>query len=504
MQFSLTSKHLSSGSIDTLPRRCRAFVPRKFKISQRKMSTAPGEQKTDIFSTVPSVDNNSSHDFTSWYSMIRAQLAVGSGPVRFKSLLKMQKSGSSDAADDGRVFPFNPAFKATQPTSDVLREQIYSTWLEDPIKWTPRMLSNCFFLSIQRIRAILHLKEIQRRMENAGFEINREYVRRMESFLAPIYPNATLKDRFVPIQSKQYVDNMGAIRASKRLVAMSDACRQKFDGSKAAKMLGKKLCADKKSVNLEVLANFPLLLDSRPDGWPVESPLIMLNPNLMEKLTLTPIEIVKTTDTEIMQQHNKKMYGESTKSSIDHQLRDENAMHIQESNLHLCNQERNSKIESFEAKDEIPNDESKKHSCSVIIESESKLKGNLEFVNEMVINKGVSNNPPSNIEDQARIKWEVGRSAVEKMIQNISESPKIISKDVNGTSRWRYYIVDASNQKPVDQQTVLVREPCGILRGSTLVERHVESIRASKYTLSLKDMKRLGILPRRLAKSLKS
>ncbi|KAJ2850358.1 hypothetical protein IWW36_001975 [Coemansia brasiliensis] len=58
-------------------------------------------------------------------------------------------------------FPLNPFFRPRPPVSDSIKEAIYSNYLKDPVKVTPRFLADKYGISIKRVEAIIKLKAIE-------------------------------------------------------------------------------------------------------------------------------------------------------------------------------------------------------------------------------------------------------------------------------------------------------------------------------------------------------
>lgn len=87
----------------------------------------------------------------------------------FKNITTQQYVGS-------RPFPMNPFFQPKPPIANSTKKEIYSLYLEDPSKWTPRALAEKYGISIVRTEAILRLKSLENSfIEKVRCMINKEY-----------------------------------------------------------------------------------------------------------------------------------------------------------------------------------------------------------------------------------------------------------------------------------------------------------------------------------------
>ncbi len=141
-------------------------------IQHRKLSLGRTLPDTDIdyFDEGPAHEAN---DFASWYQRTTERLKHGQGPVFFGKT---------------QPFPLNSAYRPNTPVPDAFKEKLFALWTNDPQKWTPRELSNQFKVSIERAKAIIKLKTLQRRMKRDGLSINQGYVEKMESNLGAKAP----------------------------------------------------------------------------------------------------------------------------------------------------------------------------------------------------------------------------------------------------------------------------------------------------------------------------
>lgn len=179
-------------------------------------------------------------DFHSWYKQTRERLCKGkAGPVFLGGT---------------HPFPYNPEFKPQPPLADQVKDRIFTTWRDDPTKWTPRQLSLRFKVSIERAKAIVHMKSVQTKMVGEGFLINRKYVQRMEANLG-CSKAITFSE---PASSAQA--DLGKTTAPKLVAVPKD---QPFTPAEAARLLGRRLAPLYAVVREEVDGNRPF--DPHPD-----------------------------------------------------------------------------------------------------------------------------------------------------------------------------------------------------------------------------------------------
>ena len=189
------------------------------------------EAETDLFAAAieefPEANN-----YPLWLKKIRERLAVGSGPVYL--------GGKTP-------FPYNPEFRPRLPLRDSFQNLVYSVWESEPSKWTPRQLSIRFKISMERVKAIIKLKLLQRKMEAEGFQVSSDYVDSMEKYLGasdPMSPEAEVSNNY------NVFTNMRP-----KLVAIPE--ESALTAQDAAKILGQKLKPLYDQVEAEIENNSP-------------------------------------------------------------------------------------------------------------------------------------------------------------------------------------------------------------------------------------------------------
>ena len=130
------------------------------------------EDSADIFAAA-TIEYSKKRDYKSWYSQMRETLKKGTGPVNL---------GKSSP------FPYNSEFIPIPPVADSIKDQLFRTWESDSAKWTVRQLSILYKVSMERVRAILKMKVLQKQMVKEGFRIHSIYVQRMEAILGAKSP----------------------------------------------------------------------------------------------------------------------------------------------------------------------------------------------------------------------------------------------------------------------------------------------------------------------------
>lgn len=177
-----------------------------------------------------------------WLKKIHERLAVGSGPVFL----------------GGRTpFPYNPEFRPRPPLSDSFQNLVFSVWVGEPTKWTPRQLSIRFKISIERVKAIIKLKLLQRKMEAEGFQVPSEYVESMERHLGASEPRSAEMDS---TNDRRAI----AHNIKSRLIAVPE--QSEFSPADAAKILGRKLKPLHEQVEAEIANNSPYHPDPPQDN----------------------------------------------------------------------------------------------------------------------------------------------------------------------------------------------------------------------------------------------
>lgn len=189
-----------------------------------------GEGEKDIFAAAIAAPTEVS-TYPAWHSQVRAKLAVGEGPAWLGK---------------NHPFPYNSDFKPPKPVTEEFRQRIMATWEADPKTWTPRQLSLRFRVSVERIRAILKLKLLQRKMEAEGFKVNQEFVAKMESHLGAATPMIPERESEVPDLT---------IRIPPKLIAIPETAQLSAD--EAAKILGRRLRAIHQVVEEELSGDTP-------------------------------------------------------------------------------------------------------------------------------------------------------------------------------------------------------------------------------------------------------
>ncbi|KAJ2663762.1 hypothetical protein IW148_002320 [Coemansia sp. RSA 1199] len=82
-------------------------------------------------------------------------------------------------------FPLNPYFNPRPPIADSVKESLYKDYLEDPVRNTPRVLSEKYRISIKRAEAIIKLKAIEHHMVAYGKIVaQKNFTSGMESMLS--------------------------------------------------------------------------------------------------------------------------------------------------------------------------------------------------------------------------------------------------------------------------------------------------------------------------------
>lgn len=190
----------------------------------------------DIFAAAVSGPAESS-SFPTWYKQMRGKLAVGAGPVYLGKTAP---------------FPYNPEFRPQRPLTDEFKSRVVALWDSNPSQWTPRQLAIRFKISIERVKAIIKLKLLQRKMEAEGFKVDKEYVSRMESHLdatGPTVPEASLIDEY------NVTKNMPP-----KLMAVPE--ESKMTAEEAARLLGRKLRPIHRLLNEEISGDVPYMVES--------------------------------------------------------------------------------------------------------------------------------------------------------------------------------------------------------------------------------------------------
>ncbi len=80
-------------------------------------------------------------------------------------------------------FPLNPHFIIVPPIDNNTRNTIYSQYMSNPTKWSPRKLAEKFSLSIIRVEAILKLKAHEQQLLQKGYVLNTDLTKHMERIL---------------------------------------------------------------------------------------------------------------------------------------------------------------------------------------------------------------------------------------------------------------------------------------------------------------------------------
>ncbi|OLY80021.1 37S ribosomal protein S35, mitochondrial [Smittium mucronatum] len=84
----------------------------------------------------------------------------------------------------GRIpFPMNPYFRPRPPLADSVKVQMYNMYINDPRKYTPRLLGQIFKVSIKRVEAILKLKAIEAQKDHEGEILQTKFQAGMENIL---------------------------------------------------------------------------------------------------------------------------------------------------------------------------------------------------------------------------------------------------------------------------------------------------------------------------------
>lgn len=91
-------------------------------------------------------------------------------------------------------FPLNPSFRPPPPLSDALKTKIYTLNQSDPQKYTPTKLSLDFKVSVDRVKAVIRLKELEKSWVDKGEVLQLEHLKGMEKHLGVASVNNKLKD----------------------------------------------------------------------------------------------------------------------------------------------------------------------------------------------------------------------------------------------------------------------------------------------------------------------
>lgn len=154
--------------------RCAALPHRSNRllsaISSRLFSTeAQSEEAAEVdFSKQLERAEKAAETHEQWISRKQAELARGS-------------TGAYKRGD--MPFPHNPLFKVQPPLNNATKNEIYLLYKSNPKKWTPRALSQKFHCSMPRVEGVIDLKQYQERLLSDGFQINEEYLGKMERLL---------------------------------------------------------------------------------------------------------------------------------------------------------------------------------------------------------------------------------------------------------------------------------------------------------------------------------
>ena len=91
-------------------------------------------------------------------------------------------------------FPQNPSFRPPPPLSDALKTRIYSLYQSDMVKYTPTKLSLDYKVSVDRVKAVIRLKDLEKSWVERGHTLQLEHLHGMEKHLGVPTINAKLKD----------------------------------------------------------------------------------------------------------------------------------------------------------------------------------------------------------------------------------------------------------------------------------------------------------------------
>ncbi|PJF17167.1 hypothetical protein PSACC_03024 [Paramicrosporidium saccamoebae] len=174
-----------------------------------------------------------STSYPAWITGMRAKLSVGSGPVFLGK---------------NSPFPYNSEFRPSKPVTDEFRTLVLATWESDPTRWTPRQLSIKFKVSIERIKAIIKLKLLQRKMESTGFQINRKYLKQMETHLGASMPSIPEADG----RNFSVTENLPP-----KLIAIPEEA--KLSHNEAAALLGRELRPIHEAIDADLNGDVPFI-----------------------------------------------------------------------------------------------------------------------------------------------------------------------------------------------------------------------------------------------------
>ncbi|KAJ1731524.1 hypothetical protein LPJ61_002490, partial [Coemansia biformis] len=115
-----------------------------------------------------------------------------------KKYKKMIPGRTNYFGGGARPFPLNPAFRPRAPLSDATREAIYTDYLGDPVRATPRVLGEKYGISIKRVEAVIKLKAIEHHaVANDGFTAQKKLAAGMESMLGLAQNAPVVKENLV-------------------------------------------------------------------------------------------------------------------------------------------------------------------------------------------------------------------------------------------------------------------------------------------------------------------
>ncbi|KAI8053455.1 eukaryotic mitochondrial regulator protein-domain-containing protein [Syncephalis plumigaleata] len=161
-------------------------------------------------------------------------------------------------------FPLNPTFRPNPPLAEKTRTEIFTLWYNNPIRWTPRQISNEYNISIKRAEAILRLKAFGARQASKGVTMQTKYVE----------PKMVLRE--LSHETVPHVDKP-------RYIAVSEETQ--FGTEEAAKLLGRPFYshiteeADQKGLGIITRAQLKLDVDEKD----TEAKQIEHNPQLGNK-----------------------------------------------------------------------------------------------------------------------------------------------------------------------------------------------------------------------------
>ena len=187
------------------------------KRSLRKLTKAEAiEEKFYIIRTKEEKQYLREHNAEEWLKTEGNEYRWGSS--------RYLMSGKFKSTD--QPFPSNRFFKIDEPLGDKLKSEIFTKYIADPDRNSPVNLSSFYKLSIDRIKAIIKLKWLEKSMEARDLKLQHHYQTCMDKLLQSvnsidkIKPEVSVrmyKSREAPIFIPSETKNMSATKAAKAM-----------------------------------------------------------------------------------------------------------------------------------------------------------------------------------------------------------------------------------------------------------------------------------------------